>query len=210
MVKHIHQRSGQVVALAPESAKYPQFVFAPEMGKKCIDEIVTDLMLITVLAGMDVPRDLRAKDCLAGDLIRKAIKSSTFEGKRGDRLLLETGLPTTTAAKGRRLLVAGLGRRDQFCAAAAYGVFEGLVLEALKLQVNRVTIPFTPNRGTGSCLTMKGMAHQMNRALTNCFKQVEHPGALKEVQIYCTPQARAHIVQGLEISTEQEKVCCHA
>ena len=210
MVKHIHQRSGQVVVLAPMPAEHPSFIFAPEMGKKCIDEIDTDLMLITVLAGMDVPRDLRAKDCVAGDLIRKAIKSSTFEGKRGERLLLETGLPTTSAPSGRHLLVSGLGRRDQFCAGAAYAVFEGLVLEALKLQVNRVTIPFTPNRGTGSCLTMKGMAHQMNLALTNCFKPVDHPVALKEVQIYCTPQAQAHIVKGLEISTENDRECCRS
>lgn len=188
-------------------ATKPEFIFAPEMGRKSIDEIETDLVLVPVLAGMKVPRDLHAKAGDVGELIKSAIKDGGFSGKRGDRLLIETDLMGTGQDKVRHVLLAGLGRPDKFCGRTAYEVFEQLIEEAIRLDVRRVTIPFAPNRGTGSCLNMKGMGHKLNAAVTNCFKRLDHPVALSEIQIYCTPQAKAHIQKGLDIPLADDD--CH-
>lgn len=184
-------------------ATKPEFLFEARMGRESIEDIQTDLVLIPVLSGMKVPRDLRADSQEVGELIKQAIKDNNFNGKRGETLLVETTLPSSTGEGNRKLLLAGLGRADKFCAGAAEGVFGALVDEACRLNAARVTIPFIPNRGTGACLNMKGMAHRMNIALN---KRLAEKGdgevSLTEVQIFCTPQAKPHIEQGLSIPVQ--------
>ncbi|MBX9573858.1 MAG: hypothetical protein K2X77_33485 [Candidatus Obscuribacterales bacterium] len=181
-------------------ANKPEFLFAARMGRESIEDIQTDLVLIPVLSGMKVPRDLRADSEEVGELIKQAIKDNNFAGKRGETLLVETSLPSSTGEGSRKLLLAGLGRADKFCARAAEGVFGALVDEACRLNAARVTIPFIPNRGTGACLNMKGMAHRMNIALNKRLAQKgDEEVSLTEVQIFCTPQAKPHIEQGLSI-----------
>lgn len=193
-----------------EQAQKPVFIFAPEIGRKAIDEIETDLVLVPVLSGMRVPRDLHAKTTDVGEQIRSAIEADGFVGKCGQKVLIDTGIPAGSSQSNRHLLLAGLGRPNKFCAGTAYKVFESLIEEAIQLGVRRVTVPFAPNRGTGSCLNMKGMAHKLNAAVTNCFKRLDGPVALCEVQIYCTPQAKPFIQKGLDIPVGDDDPCgCH-
>lgn len=187
-------------------AEQPEFLFVARMGRESIEALESDLVLIPVLSGMKVPRDLRADTPEIGELIKQAIKDGDFRGRRGERLLVNTSLPTTTTASGRKLLLAGLGRPERFCAGAAYGVFEALIQEAVKLKAKRITVPFIPNRGTGSCLNMKGMAHMMNVALNKQLAETGDVG-LSEVQIFCTPQAKPHIEQGLAIPFNKDCAC---
>ncbi len=189
-------------------AEMPSFVFVPEMGRKSIDEIESDLVLVPVLAGMKVPRDLHARNEGVGDLIKEAIREQGFQGKRGQRLLVETDLPGFDSQSQRHVLLAGLGRPDRFCGGTAYEVFHKLIEEAISLGVSRITIPFAPNRGTSACLNMKGMGHKLHLALHNCVSKIDHPIKLKELQIYCTPQARPHIQKGLDIPVGEAHKCC--
>lgn len=211
MAKHIRAILLDESALATPShrqAMKPVFIFAPEMGRKSIDEIETDLVLVPVLSGMKVPRDLHAKSSGVGELIKSAIRDGGFQGKRGDQLLVDTGLAGSQRDSSRHVLIAGLGRPDKFCGRTAYEVFEHLIEEAIRLKVRRVTIPFAPNRGTGACLNMKGMGHKLNQAVTNCFSRLDGPVELKEVQIYCTPQAKSHIQKGLDIPLAADDCHC--
>ena len=209
MVKHIQALILNESAQCAHSsqAKLPEFIFAPVMGRTPIDEIETDLVLIPVLAGMRVPRDLHSDSTEVGELIKNAIKDGGFAGKRGEQLLVETEL-SGTGDGNRHVLVAGLGRPDRFCARTAYEVFEQLIQEAIRLNVRRVTIPFTANRGTSSCLNMKGSGHKLKAAVVSCFEKLEQPVALAEIQIYCTPQAKAHIKKGLDIPVSSDDSCC--
>ncbi|MBX9686752.1 MAG: hypothetical protein K2X27_08620 [Candidatus Obscuribacterales bacterium] len=202
MIKHIRTKltaAAEVAPSQPQVAEMPNFTFAAVMGRKSIDEISTDLVLVPVLCGMNVPRDLHTKSSGVGDFIKAAIKDSGFEGKRGEKLLLDTELPGSTASSSRHVLVSGLGRHDQFCAGTAFDVFVQCIEEAIRLNAVRVTIPFAPNRGTGSCLNMKGMGHKLKAAVAHCFSRLDAPVSLKEVQIYCTAQAKSFIQQGLAI-----------
>ena len=185
-----------------------EFLFASRMGRESIEDLESDLVLIPVLSGMKVPRDLRADTPGVGELIKQSIKQNDFHGKRGERLLINTPLPTTTSGSGRIVLLAGLGRADKFCAGAALEVFDALVDEACRSNVKRITIPFIPNRGTGNCLTMKGMAHKLNIAINRRLSQQEGVVALSEVQIFCTTQAKPHIEQGLAIPLTEGNCGC--
>jgi hypothetical protein len=187
-------------AAAPVQAQKPEIVFAAQMGRKSVDEIDTDLILLTMLCGMKVPRDLHARDGAVAELIKSAISNEGFEGKRGDKLLIE--IPG-----GKHVLLVGLGRAEKFCGGTAYAVFEEFLQEAIKLGVRRITVPFIPNRGTASCLTMKGMGHKLNAALSKCYKQLQQPVELAQVQIYCTPQAKSHIEKGVQIPLEDGDSC---
>lgn len=197
-------RAVQNESHASEQAKKPEFLFEARMGRESIEDIQSDLVLIPVLSGMKVPRDLHADNPELGELIKQAIKDNDFHGKRGETLIVETELPSSTGDGGRKLLLAGLGRADKFCAGAAESVFSALVDEACRLNAVRVTIPFIPNRGTGACLNMKGMAHRMNVALSKRLADKGDEVSLTEVQIFCTPQAKPHIEQGLSIPVKLE------
>lgn len=192
--------SGGAAAKTTVKVEKPAIVFAAQMGRKPIEEIDTDLILLTMLSGMKVPRDLHAKDKEVAELIKSAISSEGFEGKRGDKQLIEI-------SAGKHVLLLGLGRAEKFCGGTALAVFQQFLDEAIKLGVRRITVPFIPNRGTASCLTMKGMGHKLNFALDRCFKQLKQPVQLEEVQVYCTPQAKMHIEKGIKIPLEDSDSC---
>lgn len=197
----VSKAAREALAFGQNQENVPEFIFAPDIGRKSIDEIESDLILLPVLQGMKVPRDMRARSYEIGELIKEAIKSKGFSGKRGEQLLVE--LPD-----GKSLLLAGLGRADKFCGGVASAVFKQLIGEAEKLNVKRVTIPFVPNRGTASCLTMKGMGHKLNSAVNAICKTEDASLSVKEIQIYCTPQALRYIKQGLEIPLSEDESSC--
>lgn len=184
----------------PFHPEKPKFVFVPELGRKSIDEFESDLVLVPVLAGMKVPRELHLRDEGVGELIKSAIKDGGFEGKRGDQLLLETELCGSCEDSCRHVLVAGIGRAEKFTGRTAFEVFEKMIEEAIRLDVQRVLIPFAPNRGTKGGINMKGMGHKLKMAVNAVFNRLDRPVRLTEVQIYCTPQAKPHIEKGLQIS----------
>ena len=177
----------------------PKFVFVAELGRKSIDEIESDLVLVPVLAGMKVPRELHSRHEGVGELIKSAIKDGGFEGKRGDHLLLATDLCGSCGDANRHVFVAGIGRAEKFTGRTAFDVFQKIIEEAIRLDVQRVMIPFAPNRGTKGGINMKGMGHKLKMAVNAVFSRLEHPVRLTEVQIYCTPQAKPHIEKGLQI-----------
>lgn len=191
-----------------ETAQMPKFVFAADMGRRSLDEIETDLVLLTVLTGMEVPRDLHAKSSTVGDQIKSSINASSFEGRRGESLLIETECPGTTDGASLNVLVVGLGRPEKFCAGVAQGVFQQIINEAIRLKARRVTIPFAPNRGTSSNVNMKCMGFQLKQALSKCLQEHGADLALEEVQIYCTSQAKRHIEQGLNIPVKSKACPC--
>lgn len=188
-------------------AQKPMYQLVPLMGRKSLDDLDTDLVLLPVLAGMKVPRDLHARKTAVAELIKQSIKDEDFQGKRGETLLINVDSDSSQEKPGPKVLLAGLGRHDQFCGRVAFQMFKLLIEEAIEQKARRVTIPFVPNRGTSSCLTMKGMAHKLNLAVTRVFEEQDREVALRELQIFCTPQAKLHIEKGLAIPVDGTSGC---
>lgn len=185
----------------------PRFTFAATMGRKSIEEIKTDLVLVTMLHRMSVPGSLKLKTPEVAELVKQTIKAKNFDGKSGSRLLIETSLKKTDGEAGRHVLLVGLGRASCYKADTAYNVVQLLVDEAIQVGARTVTIPFVPNRMTEGCLNLKATAFKLKCAVAQRFSELDGEVSLKEIQIYCTPQAKRHIQQGLEIPLEAESDC---
>lgn len=183
---------------------FPRFVYFTDIGRRQMEDIHTDLMLVTMLSSQQVPTCLHARGPEIGDQIRQHIQTARFEGRRGQKLLVETSLPGATQEFPRRLLIAGIGSPLTFCAETAHTVFSTLIGEALKLGVKTVTIPFVANRGTGNCTNLKAMSYQLKVALTQCYAAFDGEPALEEIQILCSSQAKRFIQEGLAIPVEND------
>lgn len=186
-----------VEAPASNEPKMPRFSFETTMGRRALDDIVTDMVLVAKLSSQRVPECLQAKTPAIGELIRQRIIDRGFEGRQGEKLLVETGLQDSSSANQRRVLLVGIGRPEKFGAEIAYQTFAILIKQAIALGVRNVTIPFIANRATESSLNLKGMAYQLKRALNDETELAT--SQLQEIQIFCTPQARYHIEEGLKI-----------
>ena len=196
-----------------QPAALPQFSFATSLGRGSIEDVTTDIVLIPMLYGMSVPQSLHADDQGVGAVIRTAIHDHGFEGKRGTSLPVETELLDSQGGNNRVVLLAGLGRPQCFDADVAESVFGKLIEEAVTRGSTTILIPFIANRMTKTCLNLKGTAHRLKRAVVHAFAKLDGPVALKEIKIYCSPQAKAHIEKGLNAPVDDPSFvddCCTA
>ncbi|MBY0359439.1 MAG: hypothetical protein K2W82_15660 [Candidatus Obscuribacterales bacterium] len=189
-----------VTVEAPASSvpSMPRFTFETTMGRRALDDIVTDMVLVAKLSSQRVPECLQAKTPEIGELIRQRIIDQGFEGRQGETLLVETGLEDSSSANQRRVLLVGIGRPEKFGAETVYKTFAILIKEAIALGVSKVTIPFIANRATENSLNLKGMAYQLKLVLNAEAANIAASN-LQEIQIFCTPQARQFIQAGLDI-----------
>lgn len=193
----------------------PRFVVTPGIGRLQLEDISTDLMLVTMLSSQHVPSCLHAREETVGEQIKRSIESSRFDGRQGQKLVVETTLPGITPEFPRRLLIAGIGSPQTFCAGVAHSVFRTLIDEAVALGVKKITVPFVANRGTGNCTNLKAMSYQLKLALAKSFASLDGQPALEEIQILCSPQARRYIELGLAIpindddDTDSSDEDCH-
>ncbi len=200
------------IRLVDESQKavLPVFTFETSLGRRSIEDVPTDMVLIPMLYGMSVPQSLKSTNADVAEQIVGAIKLNGFEGKRGTSLPVETTLSDSTGSGNRIVLLAGLGRPQCFDANVAESVFGKLIDEAIARGVQQITIPFIANRMTKQCLNLKGTAHRLKKAVAARFASLTEPVALREIQIYCSPQARSHIEKGLNapIDDPMSDDCC--
>lgn len=176
--------------------------FTTNVARTALDDIETDLVLLPMLSGMNVPASLHAEDPELAELIKSSIRDSGFEGKRGTHLVIERPQEGKRSRRKRFVLLVGLGRPDCFNATVAREVFEQLTEQAVRLGVTRVAVPFISNRMTRMCLNFKGMAHLLKQAVAQGIHQADGNVALREVQLLCSTQARRYIQQGLDCPVE--------
>ena len=192
-------------------AVLPEFTFETSLGRRSLHDVATDMVLIPVLFGMSVPQSLHHDDSGVADQIKLAIQGNKFKGQRGTSLPVETSLPDSQGDANRIILLAGLGRPQCFDANVAEAVFGRLIEEAIARGVREVTVPFIANRMTKTCLNLKGTAHRLKKAVVRHFAQLDGPVSLKEIKIYCSPQAKCHIEKGLNAPVDDPTMvddCC--
>ena len=195
-----------LVIEAARNVVMPAFSFAPFMGRKPLDTLDTDLVLVTKLYRTAVPAALHVRDGAVAERI-KVICKSDFLGKKGDSRLLEVPLPNARGKKGRYVHLLGLGPASGYCGQTACGTFEEFFKKALELGVERVTLPFIPNPMTKTSLSHKLTAFKMKKTLLRVLQGHKGPVALKEVQIYCHPAAVRSIQEGLDAEQGDDCRC---
>lgn len=181
----------------------------PTMGKSGsleIPEIRTDLLMLTKLAGMPLGPTPSALDRALDGLILRKMKDADFTGEQGQHLLVDLG---RRKHPQRAILLVGLGNPQKFNGKVACQVFRLLIDQALEQGVAHAVIPFAPNRMTVSSLNLKGTAHILREVVDERLSGRKGARAsLKEIQVICTPQARKHIQEGLDIPSRHKNVCC--
>lgn len=192
--------SGPTPAGAEENTApvLPTFTFAPFAGRGPLDDVATDLVLMTKLYQHDVPAALHVSEPTVADLLKTTV-NERFPGKRGDFELLQTTLLNTAGEPGRFILLYGLGPAHSYNSKTSCAVFETLFRQALELGVSSVTVPFIPNPMTKDSLTHKATAFKMKHVLMQVLRDWQGPVSLTEVKAYCAPSAVRHILAGLQI-----------
>lgn len=181
----------------------------PTMGRTGsleIPEIRTDLLMLTKLAGMPLGPAPSAVDRALDGLILRKMKDADFTGEQGQHLLVD--LSRSSRSPQRSILLVGLGSPQKFNGKVVCQVFRLLIDKALEQGVSHVVIPFAPNRMTVGSLNLKGTAHILREVVDERLSGRKGARAsLKEIQVLCTPQARKHIQDGLDIPS-RHSACC--
>ncbi len=182
----------------------PEFTFITTLGRTTLDDLQTDLVVVPKLYRLAIPNKLHVKDVGVGEALRKKVKAG-FQGRRGAVEVLSTELPNSAGQPGCKIMLTGIGAAESYCADVAAQIFEVVFKEALKMGVQKVTIPFVANRVTGSNVGLGQTACRMKRALAKVLRESDRKANLKEVEIYCTTSAVRHIKDGLSATDED----CH-
>jgi hypothetical protein len=195
---HKVQRCHSAEAEENREIVLPSFTFAPFAGRSPIDEVQTDLVLMTKLYRHDIPAAIHVSEPSVAHLLKTTINEE-FAGKRGEVRLLPTPLLNSEGQEGRQILLIGLGPQQNYKSSITCMVFATLFQQALELGVRHVTVPFIPNPMTKAQLTHRATAFKMKHVLKQVLRDWNGPVALTEVTSYCTPAAVRHIEAGLQI-----------
>lgn len=178
------------------ASELPVLKIVPLLGKQPLETIESDLTLITLVQGMRIPSSLHAMDKQVGTTIRQTINDQHFTGRRGHSLLFDVPLPGGQSK--RNILLAGIGRADAYCGEVACEVFGTLFDKALETGAESVVVPIVPNRATSGCVNIRSTVIKLRRMLAQKIAAHDGPVKLKEVQFYCTPQAKRQVQLGID------------
>jgi hypothetical protein len=184
----------------------PSFTFAPFAGRTPLDEVSTDLVLMTKLYRHDIPAALHISEPSVAELL-KSIIGEEFAGKRGEVNLVQSSLPNSQGEAGRYFLLYGLGPEQSYGSRTTCALFETFFKQALELGVAHVVVPFIPNPMTKNSMTHRATAFKLKHVLRQVLADWQGPVALREVMMYCTPAAVRHIQAGLSIEPGEGHGC---
>ena len=183
------------------------FVGAPRNPE--VHAVKTDLLVLTQLAGKPLAPVPASVDRALNGLISRKIQLTRFKADLGNHLLVDVNPKDYPDAPWRHILLVGLGHHHKFNGKAACQLFRCVVDKALELGVAHVTVPFVPNRMTGTSLNLMGTAHILKEVVDERLTGgLENEVKWQELQLLCTPQAVRHVQQGLDIPCRHRRTCC--
>lgn len=158
-----------------------------------------ELVVITVMAGMQLNPLGRSLDASVDGAITKEMECHSFTGYLGQKLLVDLVEKGYPAASHRYVLIVGLGDFWAFDHRTACALFRLALDSAVELGVERLILPIVPHRSTEQSLNLLGTAAIMRCRIEE--RWLAHAGLknLKTVEILCAPQARKHLEEGLAI-----------
>jgi hypothetical protein len=184
------------------------FVFVPTIGRAPLDDLNTDLDLITKVQAQRLPAALRFGDNEVLRSVTDAV-STDFPGRRGTRKLMTVPLKNSRSEHGRHLLFFGLGQSQHYDGNIVCETFEALFQQALELGSESVTVPFVPNPMTKDCLSHKATAFKLKDVLRQVLEKHTGPVSLREVKLWCSGAAVRHIRQALQSEADSNNEGCH-
>ena len=185
----------------------PTFTFAPFAGRMAPDDLETDLLLVSKLYRMDIHPTLHSDHPSVAALVKRTVKEE-FPGKHGTSKLLEVPLRNSRGEIGRHHLLVGLGSASCYHPGRCCETFEIFIEQALELGVERATVAFVPNPMTKQALTHKATAYKLKDTIARVFARWDKgPIKLREIQIFCDPNAVRHIEAALAIETGTKDGC---
>ncbi len=181
------------------------FTLNPIMGTHedpGIDNLETDLLVLTQMSGSMMSEGMQKIDRKLSGALAKALAQNDFRGKAGQSTVLNC--QEISDSKQKFILVVGLGSHKQFNSFTICGLMR-LVLEvANKLAVKKITIPFMPNRQTEEKVSL---AASVNTLVCKVRMFADDLPNLQEVELFCTPQARQYLQDGLMGHTPRCMLC---
>ena len=180
------------------------FTLNPTMETKedpGLENLNTDLLVLTQMSGAKMSHGMCKIDALLAGKLSESIEESGFTGKAGQSVLLDSG---SLGSKQKWILLIGLGDVPHFNGRTVCAMMR-LVLEvADEKKVTKITMPIFPNRQTEDELNLAGTAATLVCRVNMFAAQLPE---LKEVELFCTPQARRHLQDGLFGKTPRCMVC---
>ncbi len=180
------------------------FVFNSSMGTNQdvgIENLNTDLLVLTQMSCSHMSGGMEKIDAKLDAELSKAIEKNKFTGKDGETVLLDhSGDPS---ASQRYILLVGLGDLRHFKGITVCGLMRKALEVAKELGVSKMTLPIFPNRQSDQQLNLVGSAAIIS-CRTASFGDLPH---LKEIELFCTPQARRHLQDGILTRAPHCVVC---
>ena len=188
--------------------KFSNYNFAPDMGRVPVDKLVADtvgpvMLFLTKVRGHALPECLAVGDPALARIIEKTIagkgRADPFTGEKGSAKVVKVPQLNSTEQPERYVYLAGLGGPEDFGQEVVCQAFNGFIKTALRRRCERVVIPFVANRMTDDTMNLKSLAFLLRREVDRTLAAWKKPIALREIIIYCTPQAKRYLKKGLSI-----------
>ena len=180
------------------------FTLNPVMGTKedpGIENLQTDLLVLTQMSCSHMSRGMSKIDAKLSGELSKTLAESKFEGKAGQTVLLDCR-PIDGSQK--HILVVGLGPAKNFNGKSVCALMRRTLEIANQLGVEKITMPIFPNRQTGSNLNLAGTVSTL---VCRVQMFMDDLPKLKEIELFCTPQARPYLQNGLNGHTPRCMIC---
>lgn len=170
------------------------FVISPIFGKRMddIEELDTDLLVLTKLDHMYMGRGSARFDELLDGTISEHLRDAHMTGKKGDHQIF-----ATTHNGIRSVLLIGLGTPGEFSRPTLCGLYRLILDTARERGIRKVTIPIFPDRLTD--INLSGALAVLRCRVAETL-HASGLGNLAEIELLCTPQARRYIEDGLNVS----------
>lgn len=181
------------------------FTLNPIMGTNedpGIENLDTDLLVFTQMRSSKMSEGMMKIDNKLSGALSKAVKENGFSGKAGESVVVECQSPSTS--KQKYLLLVGLGSYKNFNSFVVCGMMRLVLEEAQKRGVKKITIPFMPNRQTEDKVSLTA---SVNTLVCKVRMFQDDLPKLQEVELFCTPQARQYLQDGLMGHTPRCMIC---
>lgn len=163
----------------------------------------TDLLVLTMFQDTMLGEGPAVLDKQLGGAITQGLSQSTFKGKLGEDLIIDSG--HISASPVKHVMLLGLGRSRDFGQPVICAAYQRILDTAQSLAAKRATLVVFPNRLANQTMNLSAafavLACRILRA-----QNAETLGSLKEVEILASHQARRSILAGLDSPCQ---LCTH-
>lgn len=170
-----------------------------------VENIRTDCLLLTTIAGTELGPAPRAVDEKLQGVISRKLQSPKveFNGDVGQLIHIK---PRKGPAKN--ITLVGLGEASPFRPQNLCKAVNAAVRDAIDRGLDRISIPFPPNNLTQ--ISLAGQAkiiHEVVEVLLASGEYSDLEGEF-EVELVCSPRQARFLQEGLDIPLSPDSFCC--